>query len=106
MNQQLNVTLSIPVPDSHVLIEKVKYQELESSSLDGVYWSLADLEKRTGKKHEWLKSNILNHPKFSSVLDVRNGGPVFYPSKQGEKWTFLAKDMAKFLEKHFHEIFS
>ena len=106
MNQQLNVTLSIPVPETHVLIDKVTYSELATSSLDGVYWTLADLEKRTGKKHEWLKTNILNHPKYSSLLDVRNGGPVYYPTKQGEKWTFLAKDMAKFLEQNFHNIFS
>lgn len=106
MNQQLNVTITIPIPEGHVLIEKVKYEELENATLDGVYWSITDLEIKTGKKHQWLKANILNHPKFSSLLDVRNGGPVYYPSKQGEKWTFLAKDMAKFLEQNFHNIFS
>lgn len=106
MNQSLNVEITIPIPEDHVLINRVKYEELVASSLDGVFWSMNELEERTGKKHEWLKENILNHPKFSSVLDVRNGGPVFYPSRKGEKWTFLAKEMARFLEDNFHEIFS
>lgn len=108
MQQKMRVglELEILVPETHVMITRQEYELLSRGSLEGRYWTLRDLEERTGKKHEWLKVNILNHPKFSSILDVRNGGPVYYPCTKGEKWTFLASGMAKFLEEHFREILS
>ena len=108
MQQKMKVglELEIVVPETHVMITRQEYELLNQDRLEGRYWTLRDLEERTGKKHEWLKAHILNHPKFSSVLDVHNGGPVFYPSTKGEKWTFLASEMAEFLEMNFHEIFN
>lgn len=103
--QQLSVNLTIPIPADQVLVSKVDLEILEKQSLSGVYWSMKDLEERTGKKHEWLKENILYPTKFMKVLDVKNGGCVYYPSKNGEKWTFQATKMAEFLDRNFHKIF-
>lgn len=103
--QQLEVNLTIPIPADQVLISKIALQELENQSLVGVYWTMKDLEERTGKKHEWIKENILYPSKFVKVLDVKNGGCVYYPTKNGEKWTFQASKMAKFLEDNFYKIF-
>ncbi len=103
--QQLEVNLTIPIPEDQVLISKVELCDLRNQSLTGVYWTMKDLESRTGKKHEWIKENILYPTKFVKVLDVKNGGCVYYPEKNGEKWTFLASKMTKFLEENFQTIF-
>ena len=103
--QQLEVSLTIPIPSDSVLIKKVKLDELQQEKLSGVFWNMKDLEKRTNKKLEWLKDNILYVPKFKESLDVKNGGFVYYPSKSGEKWSFQAVKMAEFLDKNFHLIF-
>ena len=105
MMQQLNVNLTVPIPEDLVLVKKVELEELKEKSLIGLYWSMRDLEVRTGKKVDWLKENILYPSEFKRVLDVKNGGCVFYPSKQGEKWTFQASEMSKFLDVNFYKIF-
>jgi len=105
-NQHLNVTLSIPIPEDMILIKKVELEELKAQSLAGVYWTMKDLEQRTNKKHAWLKENILYPSKFRKHLDVKNGGFVYYPSLQGEKWAFLASKMSRFLEDNFYLIFN
>lgn len=103
--QQLVVNLTIPIPVDSVLIKRVELEELEQEKLSGVYWNMKDLEKRTNKKQEWLKDNLLYVPKFKESLNVKNGGFVYYPSKSGEKWSFQATKMAMFLDQNFHLIF-
>lgn len=104
--QQLSVTLTIPVPADSVLISKVELEELKQTQLIGVYWSMKDLELRINRKNEWIKENILYPPKFKKILDVQQGGFVFYPKSKGQTWSFQASKMAEFLEKHFKDIFS
>ncbi|QCR33165.1 DUF771 domain-containing protein [Lysinibacillus sp. SGAir0095] len=103
--QNLEVNLTIPIPKDMVLIKKVELEEMKEKSIKGLYWTMKDLEQRTGKKHEWVKENILFPTKFKKQLDVVNGGFVYYPTKSGEKWVFQASKMAKFLDDNFHMIF-
>lgn len=105
MTQQLNVSIAIPIPEDMVLIKRVEFEELQREQLNGVYWTMKDLEKRLNKKHEWIKENILYPTKFRKVLDVKNGGPVYYPEVNGEKWAFHATKTAQFLEDNFYSIF-
>lgn len=104
-NQHLNVTLTIPIPEDLVLIKKVELEELKAQNLTGIYWTMKNLENRTNNKQAWLKENILYPSKFRKQLDVNCGGFVYYPTKSGEKWSFLASKMSKFLEDNFHLIF-
>lgn len=104
--QQLEVNLSIPIPDDSVLIKKVELEELKNESLSGVYWTMKDLEDRTGRKHEWIKENILYPSHFKKVLDSEKGGFVYYPRLRGQTWSFHAAKMANFLDKNFSQIFS
>lgn len=104
--QQLNVNISIPIPPDQVLVKKVELEELKQQSLSGVYWNMKDLERRTGKKIEWIKENILYPSRFRKVLDVKNGGFVYYPERKGQTWTFQASEMSKFLDKNFSRIFN
>ena len=103
--QQLNVTLSIPIPEDMVLIKKVELEELKEQQLLGVYWTMRDLENRTNKKQEWLKENILFKQAIKKQIDVENGGFVYYPKVKGENWVFLANEMSQFLEENFYLIF-
>lgn len=103
--QQLEVNLTIQIPKDKVLISKIELQELKKQQLTGVYWTMNDLEKRVGKKQEWIKENILYPTKFKKILDVENGGFVFYPEVRGQTWSFHALKMAEFLDKHFNQIF-
>jgi phage pi2 protein 07 len=103
--QHLSVNLSIPLPEDTVLISKIEYEELNDLKLNGVYWSMSDLEKKVGKKNEWIKDKILYPPYHRKNLDVANGGFVYYPKVKGETWTFHAKKMAAFLDDNFNIIF-
>lgn len=104
--QQLNVSLSIPIPEDTVLIKKVELEKLKDEQLAGVWWNMKDLEKRLNRKREWIKENILYPTRFKKVLDVKNGGFVYYPERQGQNWTFHAAKMSKFLDQYFEEIFT
>jgi len=103
--QQLNVNLTIPIPEGQVLIKKVELEQLRQSKLSGVYWGMKDIENHTGKKHEWIKENILYPTKFRKKLDVKNGGFVYYPEKSGQTWSFQANKMSRFLDENFQTIF-
>ncbi|MET4560796.1 phage pi2 protein 07 [Lysinibacillus parviboronicapiens] len=103
--QQLQVNLTVPVPDDYVLINRIEYEELQTHFLSGVYWTMVDLENRIGKKQVWIKENILYLQKFKKQLDVSQGGFVYYPKAKGEKWSFLASKMSQFLEDNFYTIF-
>jgi len=106
MDQQLAVNLTIPIPEDSVLISKVELMELRENELTGVYWNMKELERRIGRKSEWIKENILYPPRFKKRLDVDQGGFVFYPRSKGQTWSFQAVEMARFLDEHFHDIFS
>lgn len=103
--QQLSVNLTIPLPEDLVLITKIEYEELYDAKLNGVYWSMSVLEKKVGKKSEWIKDKILYPPYLRKTLDIANGGFVYYPKVKGETWTFHAKKMAAFLDENFNQIF-
>lgn len=103
--QHLNVELNIPIPKDSVLIKKIELEKLEKHKLDGVWWTMADLEKRLGKKADWIKKHILLPTRFKEVLDVRFGGFVYYPERQGQVWIIHAKKMAEFLDENFHRFF-
>ena len=70
-----------------------------------VWWSMKDLVERTGRSHVWLKEKILLRPEYKKILDLENGGPVYYPQSQGDKWCFIADRMDEFLRKYFAQIF-
>ena len=106
MSQLISANIVIQIPTDQILITKVEYEELKQQELLGTYWSMKDLEKRTSKKHEWIKDNILYQERFKKILDVDCGGFVFYPKSKGQNWTFHAVKMAKFLDKYFQEIFT
>ena len=106
MQQLISTNVVIQIPSDYVVISKIEFEELKQQELTGTYWSMKDLEKRTNKKHEWIKEHILYPERFRKVLDVDYGGFVFYPKSKGQTWSFHALKMAEFLDKNFQSIFS
>jgi phage pi2 protein 07 len=78
---------------------------IEQQEIRKVWWTMKDLEDATGYSDDWLKENILLRSTYKQMLDVENGGFVYYPERRGEKWMFIASRMQEFLEKHFIKIF-
>jgi phage pi2 protein 07 len=72
---------------------------------DKIWWSMKDLKEKTGRGEDWLKENILYRPGYKAILDLEQGGFVYYPEKKGEAWCFIADKMADFLTIHFAEIY-
>ncbi|MFS0864765.1 DUF771 domain-containing protein [Sediminibacillus sp. JSM 1682029] len=104
--QKLKAEIEITIPKDLILITRVEYEELKQSELSGVYWCMKDLEKRINKKSEWIKENILYPERFRKIIDINNGGFVYYPQTKGQQWSFQATKMAVFLDNNFGRIFS
>jgi phage pi2 protein 07 len=104
--QSFDLQLSISLPENLVVIERVEYEKFLNQDLKGQWWSMKDLEERTNKKIEWLKENVLYVKRFKEVLDVNQGGFVYYPQGRGQCWSFQATRMSEFLEKNFASIYS
>lgn len=106
MEQRFKIELEVKIPNAYVVITKVEYEELQHDRLVGRYWTMQDLENQIGKKQVWIKENILYPSKFKEQLDVSVGGFIYYPKAKGEKWSFQATKMAKFLDDNFYKIFN
>lgn len=79
MSIDIHGGINVGVADSALNLSNVEHEELKSKELHGYYWSMKDLEMRTGKSGEGLKEKILYPSKFRRELDSANGGFVFYP---------------------------
>jgi phage pi2 protein 07 len=79
--------------------------QIDQQEIEKVWWNMKDLEEKTGYSDDWLKENILFQPRFKKLLDINEGGFVYYPERRGEKWVFIASKMKKFLEDYFADIF-
>lgn len=100
MTQTLNVT--VPIPDTHVLVAKDEYEELLSYSLDPV-WDLKELKKKLKmSSDDTIKDRLLFNPKFEKLL--KQQGIAHYPDESLNRWRFNARKMNKFIEEHFEEI--
>lgn len=101
MTQTLNVT--VPIPDTHILVAKDEYEELLSYSLDPV-WDLKELKKKLKMSaDDTIKDRLLTHPKFEKLL--KKQGIVHYPDENLNRWRINARKMNKFIDEHFEEIY-
>lgn len=97
------ITVSVPIPDTHVLVAKDEYEELLSYSLDPV-WDLKELKKKLKMSaDDTIKERLLTHPKFEKLL--KKQGIVHYPDESLNRWRINARKMNKFIDEHFEEIY-
>lgn len=102
--KELSVTVA--VPETHVMISKEEYNYLVQQEIAGRYWDMRTLENKIGYKRQWIEEKILYKPSFKKLLDVdaTDEGFVKYPSGKSRKWAFQASKMIEFLEDKFPEI--
>lgn len=95
---EARISLVIPIPENMILIEKTRLRELEENEFSGRVFTMKDFVERAKRSSTWLKDNILNNPKLIKTLDVENGGWVYYPYSQSDRWLFKPSGMIHFID--------
>lgn len=99
-NQNLKVSLSIPIPEDLVLITKIEYDELTKDNLRGRKFNLQELSERTGISKNMIK-DLFDKPRVRKIADVEKGGFVAYPMNPGSPYLFLASKTIDFIDSNF-----
>lgn len=97
MIRELKRNITIEIPETHVLIEKVEFERLEE--LSDVTWvkGLDWLKEQKGiRTTTTLRKNILY--KYRDQLE---DSCVSYPEHKGENWYFNVAPMKKWLRNNF-----
>lgn len=92
MQQKLNLNVTVQIPEGFVIVEKFELEELQKNQLDGVYWSMQDLQNHVNRKQDWIKENILYIPKFKQELDASLGGSSFILIKKDSPGAFTQRE--------------
>lgn len=96
--QQLEANITIQIPENLVLVEKTRLKELEEKEFSGQVFAMKDFVNRSNRSAKWLKDNILNNPRLIKKLNIENGGFVYYPYSQSDRWLFKAKGLIDFID--------
>ena len=97
--QQLKTEIVIQIPETHVLIEKTEFEQLEKQAdvtwVKGLEW----LKEQTGiRSTVTLRENIL-YPHRDELQTI-----VDYPEIRGEHWYFNIAPMKKWLQENFEKV--
>jgi phage pi2 protein 07 len=97
--QELKTNITIQIPDTHILIEKVELEELKQQAepewVSGLRW----LSEQTSiKDNQQLKDKIL-YPYKNELSDF-----IDYPQSSGEVWRFNVSETKKWLRNNFSKV--
>lgn len=95
---EAELSIKIPIPEEMILINKTRLKELEDNEFAGKIFTMKDFAERSNRSSKWLKDNILNNPQLVKKLNIENGGFVYYPNSQSDRWLFNAKGLIKFID--------
>lgn len=99
---QQTLSVSIPIPDTHVLIEKTEYEALQNLMLDPI-WDMKDLKQKLKmSSDDTVKDKLLYNPKF--MKELKEKGIAHYPNEDFNRWRFNARKMNAFIDVHFEDI--
>ncbi|PNZ27183.1 DUF771 domain-containing protein [Staphylococcus rostri] len=100
MTQTIQVT--VPIPDTHILIEKQEYVDLMEMTLDPV-WTMKDLKSKLKiASEDTIRRKFLENVKF--YKELKEKGIVHYPDENFNRWRFNARKMNRFIDENFEEI--
>ncbi|PTK92524.1 DUF771 domain-containing protein [Staphylococcus gallinarum] len=100
MSQTFQVT--VPVPETHMLVEKEEFQKLIELTLNPV-WDMNDLKQKLKMSSvDTIKDKLLYNPKFEKIL--RKEGIAHYPNSEFNRWRFNARKMNRFINENFESI--
>lgn len=99
-------TITVNLPDTHIIITKENYQNLQQQASQGKYMTLNDVLKLLSVSRPWFLENVLYKPNIRNQIDIdrSKNGFVKYPKNQGGRYYFLASKTKKYFEEHFAEI--
>lgn len=98
----MNQTLTVEIPDTHVLIPKVELEKLISQTLP-VTWTMEDLIKESKLSRYLIFKRILEVPRFNKYL--KENGIWFEGQGGSSSHYFDAELMWKFLKDYKKEIY-
>lgn len=65
------------------------------------WWTMEDLVNETGRSRPWVVKNILEIPKYKSIIQEFG----HYPATNNDHYAFIGSKMKQFLEERFQEIY-
>lgn len=96
---QIKAEVVIPIPETHIIIEKTKFEEIEqqvhSEWATGLEW----LSNQTSIKSPLMLREKILYPYKEELLEF-----VYFPTKQSENWRFNVFYMKKWLRENFYKI--
>ncbi|WP_426429113.1 DUF771 domain-containing protein [Staphylococcus equorum] len=96
------IQVNVPVPDTHMLVEKEEFQKLFELTLDPV-WDMKDLKKKLKmSSDDTIKEKLLYHSSHEKAL--RKEEIAHYPDENFNRWRFNARKMNRYIDEHFAEI--
>ncbi|MGS0654899.1 DUF771 domain-containing protein [Staphylococcus arlettae] len=95
--QTLQVT--VPIPETHVIISKFEYQELIDSK--PINMTLTEVAKAYPTYNDWIVKNICEDPYFRKIIEPFSQLPI--PGEKGV-YKFNRRRMLKFLDDYDEEI--
>ena len=97
MTQTLQV--NIPIPETHVIIPKVEYEELINR--ETLNMTLTEVASEWPKTKKWIRDHIIEEPNFRRKIEPFSQ----FPNADGKgKYLFNRKKMRQFLEDYEEEI--
>lgn len=96
--QQLKASVTVQIPDDYVLVEKVKYAELEKRA-DRVVGDMKWLMEEVNIKNPRTVRDKLLYP-FQEELEPF----VTYPDEGGSHWKFNKLPMKEWLRKNYKRV--
>ncbi|HFI0938311.1 TPA: DUF771 domain-containing protein [Streptococcus suis] len=98
--------ITIQLPESHIIISKIDYEQLTKEASQGRYMTLNEVLEMLSVSRPWLLENVLYKPHIRSKIDINKNkdGFVKYPQNQGGKYLFLASKTKAFFEQNFSEL--
>ena len=95
-------TITVTLPDTHVLIPKVELEKLVSNSLPA-FWTMEDLIRESKLSRYKIDKRILEVPRFNKYLKEND---IWFEGKGGSSSHYFdAELMWKFLKDYKKEIY-
>lgn len=103
IDQHIAITakLNVTVPADKVIIDRAEYERLRAAADQSEWWTMRDVVKRYKKTPAWLKSQILEQPRYMAQLKRQI---VMYAGDGGRDWLFEPAGFSKWMRENFPTI--
>ncbi|EJF02148.1 DUF771 domain-containing protein [Liquorilactobacillus mali] len=103
--QQLQATVTIPVPEGKTLIDNVDLKEIKDEIVHGKTWSLMEFKRNCcfNRHKTWVLDNILYA--FRDEIEYKDGkGWCIFSKGRGSSYQIRAEKACDWMEENFDRI--